>query len=106
MLSKFPFVKILPWTQWKDFSPQWDLAIAGNTSAHIDLIAKGIMSLGMDIDSNPHDLYHFYKNRFIYFTTNIEASWPTDLKVFYGSAAWVATSKTYLPDIDAFMNEI
>lgn len=99
-LKSLSKVSVLNPTDWINFHTDWDLAIAGNTSAHIDLIAKGIPCLGMDIDKNPEDLYGFYKDQFILkadYHNNIQQ----DLNDFYHHEKWNQKKLSYLPNLSA-----
>ena len=93
-------VVVLPPTDWLNFHNEWDLAIAGNTSAHIDLIAKGIPCIGMDIDKNPDDIYGFYQDHFI-LKVDYHNNIHNDLNSFYDKEEWNQKKRTYLPELDA-----
>jgi hypothetical protein len=96
-------VKVLSPTAWTSFHNDWDLAIAGNTSAHIDLIAKGIPCIGMNIDKNPDDLYGFYSSKYI-----LKSSYNSEIKHeindFYSNGNWKIINKNYLPDASPFFD--
>jgi hypothetical protein len=90
-------VLILQPSNWNQFNPEWDFAIAGNTSAHIDLIAKGIPMMGMDIDENPDDLYGFYENNYI-LKTFYKSDIKNEINNFYTNLEWKSINSNYLPD--------
>lgn len=93
-------VIVLNPTDWMHFDTDWDLAIAGNTSAHIDLIAKGIPCIGMNIDQNPEDIYGLYQDQFI-----LKADYHNDihheLNAFYNNEVWNQKKYSYLPFLDS-----
>lgn len=93
-------ISVLNPTDWLDFDTNWDLAIAGNTSAHIDLIAKGIPCIGMNIDQNPEDIYGFYKNKFI-LKIDYHKEIHHDLNAFYHNEEWGHKKLSYLPQLGA-----
>jgi hypothetical protein len=93
-------ISVLAPTDWLNFHTDWDLAIAGNTSAHIDLIAKGIPCIGMNIDQNPEDIYGFYKDQFI-LKTDYHHNIHQDLNDFYNNEEWHQKKLTYLPSLGA-----
>ena len=93
-------VSVLNPTDWLNFRNEWDLAIAGNTSAHIDLIAKGIPCIGMSIDQNPDDMYGFYQDHFI-LKMDYHQHIQNDLNAFYNNMEWNQKKLTYLPELDA-----
>lgn len=93
-------VSVLNPTDWLNFHTEWDAAIAGNTSAHIDLIAKGIPCIGMNIDHNPEDIYGFYKDQFI-LKTDYHNNIHHDLNAFYDNEEWNQKKLTYLPSLGA-----
>lgn len=91
-------VSVLHPTDWLNFHTEWDLAIAGNTSAHIDLIAKGIPCIGMDIDKNPEDIYGFYQDQFI-LKADYHSNIHKDLNSFYHNENWNQKKLGYLPSL-------
>lgn len=93
-------ISVLNPTDWLHFHTEWDLAIAGNTSAHIDLIAKGIPCIGMNIDQNPEDIYGFYKNQFI-LKVDYHNDIHHDLNAFYDNEEWNHKKSAYLPRLGA-----
>ena len=91
-------VSVLNPVDWLNFHTEWDLAIAGNTSAHIDLIAKGIPCIGMELDQNPEDMYGLYRDSFI-LRCNYHNNILIELNNFYDSERWQLKKLAYLPDL-------
>jgi hypothetical protein len=96
-LETYSVVKMVPSIDWAhaDYS-HWDFAIAANTSAHIDLIGKGIPTVGYDFDNHPDDMYDFYKMGFVPKLVDMMKVEET-INLFYSNEHWKNKSLSYLP---------
>jgi hypothetical protein len=96
-LETYPAVKIVPSMDWaKADYRHWDFAIAANTSAHIDLIGKGIPTVGYDFDNHPDDMYDFYNKGFVPKVQDVMKVEET-INLFYSNVDWKNICFSYLP---------
>lgn len=97
-LETYPAVKMVPSMDWAhaDYT-HWDFAVAANTSAHIDLIGKGIPTIGFDFDNHPDDMYDFYNKGFVPKLVDMMKVEET-INLFYSNENWKNICFSYLPD--------
>lgn len=96
-LKNYASVNIVESTSWSKLYLDWDFAFAGNTSAHVDLIALGIPALGIQLDHCFEDMYGFYKNGFILNITHF-LDITNQINQFYLSKTWHDIYKRYIPE--------
>lgn len=97
-LETYSAVKLVPSMDWaKADYRHWDFAIAANTSAHIDLIGKGIPTVGYDFDNHPDDMYDFYNKGFVPKVQDVMRVEET-INLFYSNGDWKNICFSYLPE--------
>ncbi|MEA9356690.1 hypothetical protein SHI21_10765 [Bacteriovorax sp. PP10] len=97
-LETYSAVKIVPSMDWaKADYRHWDFAVAANTSAHIDLIGKGIPTVGYDFDNHPDDMYDFYTKGFVPKVQDVMKVEET-INLFYSNVDWKNICFSYLPE--------
>ena len=97
-LGTFSVVKVVPSLDWAEADYEhWDFAIAANTSAHIDLIGKGIPTVGYDFDNHPDDMYDFYNKGFVPKLVDMMKVEET-INLFYSNEEWKNICFSYLPE--------
>lgn len=89
-------VEVVPASDWATIDLDWDFAFAGNTSAQIDVIAKGVPVVGFDLDNNPDDMCGFYRNNFTFRVDTLD-SLVSMINSFYQSDDWKVIRSKYLP---------
>jgi hypothetical protein len=85
---------------WKDMGYDWDIALAGNTSSHLDLICLGVPSVGVIMDRYPQDRYGFHESGLIPFIPDLQQL-VDKVNRHYSSAAWPHRREEYLPSLEA-----
>lgn len=97
-LRTYSAVKMVPSMDWAHADYEhWDFAIAANTSAHIDLIGKGIPTVGYDFDNHPDDMYDFYHKGFVPKLVDMMKVEET-INLFYSNEYWKNICFSYLPE--------